>query len=141
MHSLPKRLILGEGLFPKENFPCWALKQSVVVITIQVLKRYENLGCTQRKTRYRGVLGGRVRAERCIPLSHSPKLRKVMPFLTCEPTCSRATVKVLLCPVERKHETRERMFRNKELEFYPRQWLYVGLSTFGNYKTDKASIF
>lgn len=53
--------------------------------------------------------------------SHSPRLRKVMPFVTRESTRPRVAVKVLPCPVEREREARERMLRNKELEFHPRQ--------------------
>ena len=33
--------------------------------------------------------------------AHSPRLRKVMPFVTHESTLPRLVVKVLLCPVER----------------------------------------
>lgn len=54
------------------------------------------------------VLEGWIRAERCPPLSHSPRLRKVMPFVTCEWALPRAVVKVLLYPVGREQDKKQR---------------------------------
>ena len=39
--------------------------------------------------------------------AHSPRLRKVMPFVTRESTLPRVVVKVLLCPVERTPSQRK----------------------------------
>lgn len=67
-------------------------------------------------------------------------MRKVRPLVTCESTLPRAAVKVLLCPVEREQEAKERMVRNKEPEFHPRLLLCVILLTIRSCETDKARV-
>lgn len=82
------------------------------------------IGCREKTMRY-----GRLRhsvhrkegSEQSMRLCHSPRLRKVMPFVTRESALPRAAVKVLLCPVEREREARESTLRNRELESHPRQ--------------------
>lgn len=64
------------------------------------------MGCTEKKMRHKKDQGityaGRKAQNRDASLSHSPRLRKVMPFVTGESALAREAVKVLLCPVEKE---------------------------------------
>lgn len=69
------------------------------------------------------------------PLSHSPRLRKVMPFVTRECALPRAAVKVLLYPVEREHVKKQRAGMR------PKAVTLCNTLNFSACDTDKASSF